>query len=70
MQRISEYLARRRSGKEWAVLTILALALLVELLDAGIGIKGDAGGRLFASESIVDLADVAVILAAAWLIRQ
>jgi len=67
--RITEFLTRRRSGKEWAVLAILAIALAVEMLNAGIGLPSLGGDRLFASESIVDMADVAVVLAAAWLIR-
>lgn len=67
--RIGEFLTRRRGGKEWAVLAILAIALTVEALNAGFGLRSIGGERLFASDSIVDMADVAVVLAAAWLIR-
>lgn len=67
--RINEFLTRRRSGKEWAVLAILAIALAVELLNAGFGLRSLGGEHLFASETIVDMADVAIILAAVWLIR-
>lgn len=67
--RIHQYLPRISKGRTLAVLGILAVALAVELLDAGVGFQTIAGDRLIAADSIVDIADVAVVAAAAWLVR-
>lgn len=66
--RISEFLARRR-GKEWAVLAILAIALTVEALDAGFGLRALGAESRLAPESLTEIANVTIVVAAVWLIR-
>lgn len=63
------FLKQKCSVKRWSAVAVLAVAVTVELVDAVFGIKGLASSSDFAASNIVDVADVVVGGAAAWMLH-
>lgn len=66
---MNRIMSNLRSGKGPAVAAIIALAIMVEVLDAGLGITAMASSGQLATEGMIGVADVIMGLTAAWLIR-
>lgn len=63
---IMERLKRKRSAKDWCVITALAVAVSIEFADAAFGLNGIASSKNLAASNLVDVADVVAGAAAAW----
>jgi len=66
---IVKSLKRKRSMKDLCSIAILVVAVAVELTDAAFGIKGLATGSDLAASNVVDVADVMVGAASAWVLH-
>lgn len=67
--KITSILMRKRSAKDWSAIVVLGFALAVGVIDAAFGINGLATTSDLAASNVVDVADVIIGVAAAWLLH-
>lgn len=66
---IRNFIKRKRSTRDWCVIAALFCAFAIEITDAAFGISELTAGPEMAVSSVVDVADVMIGIAAAWVMH-
>lgn len=66
---IWNFIKRKRSIKDWCAISVLTCAVAIEIADAAFGFRELSTGPELAASNVVDLADVMIGVAAAWVMH-